>query len=55
MDKILDNLEFIMTIGFYVLCGLCLYVGMGLHDSYYITLALFDYIIAHNIENKLTK
>lgn len=55
MDKIIDNLEFIIAIGGYVLCGLSLYIGMELHDSYYIALGLFDYIIAHNIENKLTK
>lgn len=57
MDKIIDNLEFIIMISGYVLCGLCLYVGMELHDSYYIALAVFDYMVGHNIvtKNKLTK
>lgn len=55
LDKILDKLELIIMIGDYVLCALCLYVGMELHDSYYIALAIFDYMIAHNIKNELTK
>ena len=57
MDKILDNLEIVIVISEYVLYGLCLYVGMELHDSYYIALAVFDYMVGHNIatKNKLTK
>lgn len=48
LDKILDNLMFIMAIVDYVLCGLCLYIGIELHDSYYIALAVFNYMMAHN-------
>jgi hypothetical protein len=57
MDKILDNLEIVIVISEYVLCVLCLYIGMELHDSYYIALAVFDYMVGHNIatKNKLTK
>lgn len=54
MDKIIDNLEFIIMIGGYVLCGLCLYIGMELHDSYYIALGLLDYTVAHNIATKIS-
>jgi hypothetical protein len=57
MDKILDNLEIVIVISEYILCVLCLYIGMELHDSYYIALAVFDYMVGHNIvtKNKLTK
>jgi hypothetical protein len=51
----MDNLKFMLTIGCYILCVLCLYIGMELHDSYYIALAVFDYMVGHNIEYKLTK
>lgn len=55
VDKILDNLEIVIVISEYILCVLCLYIGMELHDSYYIALAIFDYMVGHNIKNELTK